>query len=63
MKEAGGEGYINVTIPGSVYSALLENEMIENPYYRDNENEALNYFFITIGVYLKCLSFVFNFHH
>jgi len=41
MKEAGGDSYINVTIPGSVYSALLENDLIENPYYRDNENKAL----------------------
>ena len=41
MKEADGDSYINVTIPGSMYSALLENQMIEDPFYRDNEDEAL----------------------
>lgn len=28
-------------IPGSVYSALLENEFIDDPFYRDNELSAL----------------------
>lgn len=41
MKEANTDNYISVTIPGSMYSALLENELIENPFYRDNEDEAL----------------------
>lgn len=30
------------TIPGSVYSILLENQLMENPYDRDNELEALS---------------------
>ena len=41
MKETGADGYCNVTIPGSVYSALLENGLMEDPFYRDNEEEAL----------------------
>ena len=28
-------------IPGSVYSALLENGAMDDPYYRDNELQAL----------------------
>ncbi len=28
-------------VPGSVYSALLNNNLIENPYYRDNEAKTL----------------------
>lgn len=30
------------TIPGSVYSFLLSNKLINNPYYRDNEDLALS---------------------
>lgn len=41
MKETGADDYCNVTIPGSVYSALLENGLMEDPFYRDNEEEAL----------------------
>ena len=33
----GGEYDCNGTIPGSVYSFLLDNKLIEDPYYRDNE--------------------------
>ena len=29
------------TIPGSVYSFLLDNKLIDDPYYRDNERKAL----------------------
>lgn len=40
MSIAGGE-FMEGTIPGSVYSFLLENEKMEDPYYGDNELEAL----------------------
>ncbi len=29
------------TIPGSVYSFLMDNKLMDDPYYRDNEREAL----------------------
>jgi len=32
---------IPAVIPGSVYSALLDNEKMPDPYWRDNELEAL----------------------
>ena len=32
---------MTATVPGSVYSALLENGYMEDPYYRDNELSAL----------------------
>ena len=36
-----GEGYSCYgNIPGSVYSILLENQLIEDPYYRMNELDA-----------------------
>lgn len=35
------EGGIEAQIPGSVYSALLEKELIEDPFYRDNELKVL----------------------
>lgn len=34
-----------VTVPGSVLSALLENERIEDPYDRENEAQAREYLF------------------
>ncbi|MDR0325878.1 MAG: glycoside hydrolase family 2 protein [Oscillospiraceae bacterium] len=37
---AGGDP-LPVTVPGSVYSALLDNQKIEDPFWRDNELEAL----------------------
>ena len=40
MNIDGGELYEG-RIPGSVYSFLLENGKMEDPYYRDNELEAL----------------------
>lgn len=37
-----GNGYeCNGTIPGSVYSILLENKLMDDPYYRENEIKAL----------------------
>ena len=37
-----GNGFsCNRKIPGSVYSFLLENKLMEDPYYRINELEAL----------------------
>ena len=38
-----GNGYDCVgTIPGSLYSVLLENKLIDDPFYRDNEVEAFD---------------------
>ena len=37
-----GAGYnTNGTIPGSVYSFLLDAKLIDDPFYRDNELKAL----------------------
>lgn len=35
--------HVEGTVPGSVYSILLENGKMEDPYYRTNELEALKY--------------------
>ncbi len=32
---------IPATVPGSVYNDLLNNHLMEDPFYRDNENKAL----------------------
>lgn len=37
FKEVGSTESYPVTIPGSVLSGLLDNKVIEDPYYRDNE--------------------------
>ena len=34
---SGGEYNCDGTVPGSVYSFLLDNKLIDDPYYRDNE--------------------------
>ena len=31
------------TVPGSMYSFLLENKLIDDPFFRDNEYDALKY--------------------
>jgi beta-mannosidase len=36
-----GQSNIPATIPGSVYSALLESKQMEDPFWRDNELSAL----------------------
>ena len=42
MWKLSGNGYeCNGTVPGSVYSILLENELMDDPYYRENEIKAL----------------------
>ena len=35
------EEYIDAAVPGSVYGALLEKGLMPDPYYRDNELDAL----------------------
>ena len=37
----GGKYDTDGTVPGSVLSILLENGLIDDPFYRDNENIAL----------------------
>ncbi|SKA73825.1 beta-mannosidase [Clostridium sp. USBA 49] len=41
MRNINDEEYINASVPGSVYSDLLKNNKMEDPYYRDNELKAL----------------------
>lgn len=41
MKDKSWDGYIPAFVPGDLYSDLLRNQKIEDPYYRDNELEAL----------------------
>ncbi|MBE5850282.1 MAG: glycoside hydrolase family 2 protein [Lachnospiraceae bacterium] len=38
---SGEEGYIPATVPGSVYSDLINAGMMEDPYWRDNEMRTL----------------------
>jgi len=40
-KVKGGEYSATGKIPGSVYSILLNNGLMEDPFYRDNEIKAL----------------------
>ena len=32
---------VSATVPGSVYNDLLANNLMDNPFYRDNEDQAL----------------------
>ena len=40
MREAGSSEKVSVTVPGSVYSALLSAGKMEDPFYRENELKA-----------------------
>ena len=37
FRQAGKEQWRKATVPGSVHTDLLANELIEDPFYRDNE--------------------------
>jgi len=41
MKTINDKEFMNASVPGSVYSDLLENHKMDDPYYRDNEIKAL----------------------
>ena len=41
MKDRSWDNFIPASVPGDLYSDLLENKVIEEPYYRDNELTAL----------------------
>ena len=40
MKKLGGGQYLPARVPGSVYSDLLQNRQMEDPFWRDNEDAA-----------------------
>ncbi|MCR5357087.1 MAG: glycoside hydrolase family 2 protein, partial [Lachnospiraceae bacterium] len=41
MKVRGCDGYYPATVPGSVYNDLINAGVLEDPYWRDNEDAAL----------------------
>lgn len=41
MKDRSWDSYIPASVPGDLYSDLLQSGKIKDPYYRDNELEAL----------------------
>ncbi|MBR4668822.1 MAG: glycoside hydrolase family 2 protein [Butyrivibrio sp.] len=41
MKRCGEDTWHEACVPGTVYTDLLENGLMEDPYYRDNEDKAL----------------------
>lgn len=41
MSRRGSGGWLPARVPGSVYGDLLANGRMEDPYYRDNEQKAL----------------------
>lgn len=40
-KISGGKYSVNGMVPGSVYSALMDSGLMDDPFYRDNEAKAL----------------------
>ena len=40
MRKLPGGKYLNARVPGSVYSDLLRNSQMEDPFWRDNEDKA-----------------------
>lgn len=41
MRIAGEDNFFSATVPGSVYQDLLDQGRMEDPYFRDNEDRAL----------------------
>lgn len=41
MRACDEDDWLKATVPGSVYRDLMDNGRMEDPFYRDNENEAL----------------------
>lgn len=41
FKESKQEQWYEATVPGTVYTDLLNNHLMENPYWKDNEQAAL----------------------
>ena len=41
MRISGQDKYIPAAVPGSVYNDLIEAGLLEDPYWRDNEDKAL----------------------
>lgn len=41
MRIVGEQDFISAKVPGSVYNDLLLNNKMEDPFWRDNENDAL----------------------
>ena len=39
MRRAGGEEWQEAAVPGSVYTDLLRNHNMKDPYWKDNEDE------------------------
>src|ERR1044072_7345184 len=39
FREVGKTDWHNATVPGCVHTDLLDNKMIEDPFYRDNEKK------------------------
>ncbi|MDR2150979.1 MAG: glycoside hydrolase family 2 protein [Spirochaetaceae bacterium] len=42
MRNCAGEDFFPATVPGSVYSDLLANKLMEDPFWRDNEDKAFS---------------------
>ncbi|MCR5232917.1 MAG: glycoside hydrolase family 2 protein, partial [Lachnospiraceae bacterium] len=43
LKIVGEDAVYEASVPGSVYNDLIKAGRIEDPYYRDNENDALEF--------------------
>ncbi|MCD8149602.1 MAG: glycoside hydrolase family 2 protein [Clostridiales bacterium] len=41
LREVGGTDFIPAVVPGTVYTDLLREEQMEDPFWKDNEDQAL----------------------
>ena len=41
FRRVGDEDWMGACVPGSVYTDLLKNGKMEDPFWKDNENKAL----------------------
>lgn len=40
MQKAGDDNWIAASVPGTVYTDLLREGLMEDPFWKDNENKA-----------------------
>ena len=57
FRRVGDEDLMGACVPGSVYTDLLKNGKMEDPFWKDNENKALvlmqdDYEYLLYSIYL-----------
>lgn len=55
MRQIGNDEFLPAAVPGSVYGDLLSNGKMENPFWKDNENDACELMEKTTNMFLTSI--------